>query len=262
MHTYKTITAIAVVPLTAFSLAACSSDSATPAETVTVTASPTDAMASPTDAMSPTETTSPTSPPASPPVLNSMHRQPSQPPPKSSPVMRSPAVVGEAGRKVWYITVRENRNTATEVYIDRSSGEKVKQQQENLPAVAQKMPSLSAEQGIEKALEVSPGGAVVEFDLETFRGGPAWYVFMRGGSNGQREAYVDANSGAIRSRAAASDLWALLPDVHRAQRPQTCSASCLAGHVDIELASINVGAPQRILRCEVGDDLFQRNVVE
>ena len=41
---------------------------------------------------------------------------------------------------------------------------------------------------------MSPGGAVVEFDLETFRGGPAWYVFMRSGSNSQREAYVDANS--------------------------------------------------------------------
>ena len=195
MHTYKTITAIAVVPLTAFSLAACSSDSATPAETVTVTASPTDAMASPTDAMSPTETTSPTSQPAGPELDASAAIA------AATQIVPGDAIAGgrtgEAGRKVWYITVRENRNTATEVYIDRSSGEKVKQQQENLPAVAQKMSSLSAEQGIEKALEVSPGGAVVEFDLETFRGGPAWYVFMRGGSNGQREAYVDANSGAI-----------------------------------------------------------------
>ena len=195
MHTHKTITAIAVVPLTAFSLAACSSDSATPAETVTVTASPTDAMASPTDAMSPTETTSPTSQPAGPELDASAAIA------AATQIVPGDAIAGgrtgEAGRKVWYITVRENRNTATEVYIDRSSGEKVKQQQENLPAVAQKMPSLSAEQGIEKALEVSPGGADVEFDLETFRGGPAWYVFMRGGSNGQREAYVDANSGAI-----------------------------------------------------------------
>jgi uncharacterized membrane protein YkoI len=145
--------------------------------------------------MSPTEATSPTSQPTGPELDASAAIT------AATQIVPGDAIAGgrtgEAGRKVWYITVRENRNTATEVYIDRVSGEKVKQKQEDLPAVAQQMPSLSAEQGIEKALEVSPGGAVVEFDLETFRGGPAWYVFMRGGSNGQREAYVDANSGAI-----------------------------------------------------------------
>lgn len=195
MRRFKTSTAIAVVPLTAFSLAACSSDSATPAETVTVTASPTDAMASPTEAMSPTETTSPSSQPAG------AELDASQAIAAATQVVPGDAIAGgrtgEAGRKVWYITVRENRTTATEVYVDRFTGEQVKQQAENLPAVAQQMPSLSAEQGIVKALEVSPGGSVVEFDLESLRGGPVWYVFMRGGSNGQREAYVDANSGAI-----------------------------------------------------------------
>ena len=195
MRKYKAATAIVVVPLTAFSLAACSQDSATPAETVTVTASPTDVMAPPTNAMSPTETTSPTSQPTGAELDASAAIT------AATRIVPGDAIAGgrtgEAGRKVWYITVRENRNTATEVYVDRSSGEGVRQQPEDLPPVAQQMPSLSAEQGIEKALEVSPGGAVVEFDLETFRGGPAWYVFMRGGSNGQREAYVDANSGAI-----------------------------------------------------------------
>ena len=195
MRKYKAATAIVVVPLTAFSLAACSSDSATPAETVTVTASPTETVAPPTNAMSPTETTSPTSQPTGPELDASAAIT------AATQIVPGDAIAGgrtgEAGRKVWYITVRENRNTATEVYVDRFSGEGVRQQPEDLPPVAQQMPSLSAEQGIEKALEVSPGGAVVEFDLETFRGAPAWYVFMRGGSNGQREAYVDANSGAI-----------------------------------------------------------------
>ncbi len=189
MDTYKAATAIVVVPLTAFSLAACSSDAATPAETVTVTASPTETVASPT------ETTSPTSQPTG------LELDASAAITAATQIVPGDAIAGgrtgEAGRKVWYITVRENRNTATEVYVDRFSGEGVRQQPEDLPPVAQQMPSLSAEQGIEKALEVSPGGAVVEFDLETFRGAPAWYVFMRGGSNGQREAYVDANSGAI-----------------------------------------------------------------
>jgi uncharacterized membrane protein YkoI len=105
---------------------------------------------------------------------------------------------GEAGRQVWSIAVRENQNTATEVYIDRFTGELVNQQPEDLPPVARgQLPSLTAKKGIRKALPVSPGGTVVEFDLERFRGAPVWYVFMRGGSNGQREVYVDANSGEI-----------------------------------------------------------------
>lgn len=183
--------AIVISSLAALTLVGCSSDSAAPAETVTVTATPTDAM-SPTEATteSPTNQATGTELTAVQAIDAAVQLVPGD--------AIEGGRTGQAGRPVWYVTVRENQTTATEVYIDRVTGDLVQQKAEDLPPVAQgKLPSLTARQGIKKALEVSPGGAVVEFELENFRQTPAWYVFSRGGSNGQREVYVDANTGAI-----------------------------------------------------------------
>lgn len=196
MHPPKSA-AIVISAIAALTLVGCSSDSATPAETVTVTATPTEAM-SPSEAISPTEamTESPTN------QATGTELTATEAIDAAVQLVPGDAIeggrTGEAGRPVWYVTVRENKNTATEVYVDRVTGDLVQKKPENVPVVAQgKLPSLTAEQGIQKALEVSPGGSVVEFELESFRGTPAWYVFSRGGSNGQREVYVNANSGAV-----------------------------------------------------------------
>jgi uncharacterized membrane protein YkoI len=105
----------------------------------------------------------------------------------------------EEGTKVWYVTVRgDDRTRGTEVYLDRSTGDVVKQQPEVLqPSARGELPQVSARQALATALRSAPGASVVEFDLEREDGTRVWYVFLRGDVGGQKEVYIDANSGSV-----------------------------------------------------------------
>lgn len=107
----------------------------------------------------------------------------------------------DEGTRVWYVTVRgDGRTGGTEIYLNLSTGEVVKQQPEVLqPAARGPLPPISAQQALDTALGSVPGASVVEFDLDREDGIRAWYVFLRSDTSGQREVYIDAESGDVLS---------------------------------------------------------------
>jgi uncharacterized membrane protein YkoI len=105
----------------------------------------------------------------------------------------------EEGTRVWYLTVRDDDGSqGSEIYLNRRTGELVKQQSEVLqPAARGDLPPVSAREALSTALRSAPGASVVEFDLEREDGVRVWYVLVRGGASGQQEIYVDAASGVV-----------------------------------------------------------------
>ncbi len=193
MRTYLT----PIIGLGVLSLAACGADdTATPIQTVTVTASPspTAIASSPTATASPTATTAAPSPSGEIRIQRAVRT--------AQRVGGGRAVEGgrdrAQGQPVWYVTVRLADGTGSEVYINRSTGDLVGQSPENLNAVQRAAaPGLNATRAIRRAENISQGGTAIEFELERFRGTTAWYVVTKGGATGNLEFYLDANSGAV-----------------------------------------------------------------
>lgn len=103
----------------------------------------------------------------------------------------------ENGRQVWSVLVRDDSVMGRELYVDLNTGEVVRETQEALPVEAQgDLPPLTAQQGIEAALEAVEESSVVAFDLGTENGSTVWAVLVTAGG-GLTEVYVDATSGAI-----------------------------------------------------------------
>lgn len=84
-----------------------------------------------------------------------------------------PGTVGAGGRTDdqgkdgWYVTVRGDDGSGTEIYVDRATGQVVAQEPEALDPVAggTALP-VTAEGALATAVRAVPGAEVVEFDLE------------------------------------------------------------------------------------------------
>lgn len=111
-----------------------------------------------------------------------------------------PGTVVEVGRDnegttpIWEVGVR-NGSTGTEVYVNRSTGEVIRQRPLVLSREQRQDAAVTAEQAIRTALADTPGD-FRELDLGTHRSSLVWEVVVREGTRSW-ELYVDAKTGKI-----------------------------------------------------------------
>lgn len=111
-----------------------------------------------------------------------------------------PGTVVEVGRDnegtipIWEVGVH-NGNTGTEVYVNRNTGEVIRQRPLVLSREQRQDAAVTAEQAIRTALADTPGD-LREVDLGTHRGSLVWEVLVREGTRSW-EFYIDAQTGKI-----------------------------------------------------------------
>lgn len=169
-----------------FSVTACSSPAPTPAGTPSV------ATSTPAPAESPTSASaSPT--PGEADAFAAM----------TAATTAVPGTVVEVGRDregttaVWEIGVR-NGSSGTEVYVNRATGEVIRQRPLVLSREQRQDAAVTAEQAIRTAQADTPG-ELMELDLGTERGRLVWEVVVREGARSW-EFYIDAQDGTILRR--------------------------------------------------------------
>lgn len=105
----------------------------------------------------------------------------------------------ELGREgtnvVWEVGVLGEDGSGVELYIDRSTGDVLRQSTLRLDSEQRTAPAVTAVEAIDIALDASPG-RVTAVDLGTERGQVVWEIEVIGTSGGM-ELYIDAATGDV-----------------------------------------------------------------
>lgn len=97
---------------------------------------------------------------------------------------------------VWEVIVRAEDGSGTELYIDRATGEIIRERSERLSRAQQESAAVTAQEAIDIALAAAPG-ELIEAELDTERGALVWSIEVRQSARATTEFYIDANTGEI-----------------------------------------------------------------
>ncbi len=100
------------------------------------------------------------------------------------------------GSSVWEVKVRAQDDSGTELYIDRISGEVLRQNAEKLDDEELADPKLSIVEAIAKIQEVEPG-MIVEIALDKERRTLVWEAKVHNASGNRMEVQLDADTGEV-----------------------------------------------------------------
>lgn len=96
------------------------------------------------------------------------------------------------GRR-WEVEVRLEDGTGIELDIDADTGEVVRRSAESV----QSAPPIGIEAAMTSALEASPGGAVMQAELDDEGGRTTWEIAVDLGSGAEVDVHVDATTGEV-----------------------------------------------------------------
>ncbi len=102
----------------------------------------------------------------------------------------------EGGVEVWDIDVLQSDGSGTTLYLDRQTGETIRQRPVQLSPPQTNAPAIPAHEAIGAALGAVPG-EIVELDLDTDRGRVVWEALIAADAGGHWEVYVDAATGEV-----------------------------------------------------------------
>lgn len=105
----------------------------------------------------------------------------------------------ENGVDVWEVDVRTADGSGVELYIDRATGEVVRERSMVLSDDQRQETAVSAAEAAQIALD-SVGGAVVQLELDRDDGRSLWELTVRADDGVEWEFDIDANSGDILDR--------------------------------------------------------------
>ncbi|WGD38518.1 PepSY domain-containing protein [Lysinibacter sp. HNR] len=102
----------------------------------------------------------------------------------------------ERGRQVWEVGILRTDNTGVELYVDRESGDILRETPLRLSREQTTAPAVTAHQAIETAVQTIPG-RVVYLDLDSHRSNIVWEVIVQADSGSLFELYINAATGEV-----------------------------------------------------------------